>query len=544
MRSSLFVHRVHRFNLPLVLFFSLFKRVRYWKSELSDISVRFPQLEWLDPEKLSDLDSWNSAQQGAYEKWSVLVLKVRDRLVGQARGVARGVEQRVALAFEAEILFEHLVSQCVEADATAIILQTAWGQFFRKIGYRSSLGGRGSSVRTSAASIPFEVASYWMRTAKSHAGQVWKCFARVSADGRNAVRENLERNAKILVSGISLTEYPRSDVHLDFSFLVSNHHLLAEDVLYLLPRAPDLVTQQFLAKGGVRWLDASTYRGILNGTECIFAAAHVLFSAVFKAARWTHLFYSEIDQITSCTAPWRLIWQRYRPAIYLYSVSVSIPEPSEASAFDGFGVANVLWFYSANCFPLRKHSSSSLAKRVHWSNPVAQTIFGWNEEFGALVRNRLLVAGTIPKIVALGPIMCGDSRDLQLDGQQSRRKIGIVPSGEGATGDYFLSVFDVSPVRAQIRESVGLGPDVYSFEFCDFFYRDLKLLLERNPRIRLIIKRKRSDPRNLRPIVGGLAQLIADDGPWRRSNRVIQIDPEISPYLATSVLGGITRTIC
>lgn len=101
---------------------------------------------------------------------------------------------------------------------------------------------------------------------------------------------------------------------------------------------------------------------------------------------------------------------------------------------------------------------------------------------------------------------------------------------EGETAWRYLAIFDINPVNKEGQLALQLGPLVVTEELVEAFYKDLIRLLEDFPDIRLLVKTKRRDhPYRTKP--PSLKRLVDQRSDWVRVGRVIEMDPEINPYI-------------
>jgi polysaccharide biosynthesis PFTS motif protein len=216
-------------------------------------------------------------------------------------------------------------------------------------------------------------------------------------------------------------------------------------------------------------------------------------------------------------------------------VSACWPERPEVAALSSMGLETINWSYGANTFLYAADDSRFRDLGMPRSISIAKEVWVWTELVERWLHSRAL--GEPPVIRVIGPVMCGDSRWLARAPQEARSALGLrVPPGQK-----LVAVFDVPAIRREWRHI----PTMYPVEMLEQFFADAETILQRMPRLALLIKPKRALGDAQRDFPDRLRRILDPGSDWRRSGRVLAVAHDIDPYLpvaAADICIGIPFT--
>ena len=339
---------------------------------------------------------------------------------------------------------------------------------------------------------------------------------------------------RFVFAGISASEFAKGNGKLDFSFLVQNGHLRAEECLYVLPKIPPKDVIARLSKRQIQWtLEA----------ECLSP-----FPLIIRLQALRDLLRGLIGgripnefKIGSPILRWMavkgVVWGRLKAItqleVYASSQSASWPEEPAVSVMNSLGVRTASWFYSTNNYGILNRVDSNFNdKSLENGIWVSKEAWVWNESVKDWLVNRDpgFPKFSIEHVLAIGPIMCGDFCYAH-QVSKSRKSSDITKDAQFN----FISVFDVPALSRNARVELGLGPLMYTPKITNQFYQDLTELLAHFPKIGLILKPKRDLTDRFREYPTAFWNLAAPNSSYVQSGRVVILPCDIDPYLAISL---------
>jgi len=124
--------------------------------------------------------------------------------------------------------------------------------------------------------------------------------------------------------------------------------------------------------------------------------------------------------------------------------------------------------------------------------------------------------------------MMADASPCVVSSSESRRRfLGV--DDEGANQP-LIAVFDVNSFTKEASQTLQLGPLAISQEYIEVFYQHLIRLLDAFPNVRLLVKTKRGK-HPLKTESAARMKLIDPTWDLVRAGRVIDLDPDINPYV-------------
>ncbi len=522
-RRYLYIHRLHPVNLVFAILLSPFFRVIYWRQEMvpSSLASRFTVL---DPSETFDLDEWQGAGECAFAQWQEIA-KIGGNLPSAHGFVADQKidfsacwQQWIAAAVEERYLFFRMLKAVSAANEPAYIADSVIDRVVQGLEYQLC----------PPAGLRFLGGFRWLdrlwsvvRLATLSMRRAFALIRRGGAIGQGP--------AAILWTGIGPSEIADGTEELDFSFLVRDGHLSADDCVYVLPSAPVGAARDQLYRRRVRWITSNRLSFLPLSVKL-----RALIDILRNLARG--IFYGlwsarELFAATSACAsiPAASVARFLRTNTYLTSVSACWPENPEVAALNDLGVRTINWSYGANTF---LYSSSNPRFRdvgIARSVAVASDIWVWSDEVRDWLLQRSLI--TSSQIRTIGPVMCGDSRWCALTPAQARQRYGI----SGDAGRFYIALFDVPPLSREARLAVGHGPTNYPVEMLEQFFADCERLLQEFGDVVLIVKPKRALADSNRQYSRRMQRILDPQSDLVKAGKAVVVSHGIDPYIPVAM---------
>jgi len=523
---TLVFQRIHPVNFCVAYFMSFLCSVAFWRSDMVPRQW-LRRLRCVDPSDLFDLDDWQSAQAEVYKKWGDIYdeknnfFHLRRYVSGLKVDFSKNMAQWLAIKFEEGMLFNELL---VKLNKT--------GEVQYEIASTSLF-----SFSEFVVPLEFPLEKKWMHRFLNLLDKTWELmfsvavgFQQMSFLFKSGCPHDLKKQVDCLWFGISPVELAAADNKLDFSFLVNRNLINAENVLYFLPVKPQACCEERLRDSKVQWMLTSSYaflprryrfKASLDIVRCLFVEVFSFSNAHQKALAMRYVIQ---------TIPWFYISRMLKPKIYLTTVSACWPENAVVALMNASGVRTVNWSYGANTFLYSIETPDFVDVGVARSISVAQEILVWNK----WVKEWLILRGDYnPSSIHLtGPLMCGDSRWINISPVMARAKYF---KKKFQDDQVFLSFFDVPPVPKETRLRIGHGPSMYPLVMLENFYKDIFSLLKQYDNLVLVMKPKRSLSDVNREYPDSLMEMITPDSDEVRSGRILLLEHDVDPYIPIGV---------
>lgn len=471
-KRSFFFYELHFFNLPLAFILQLVGDVFVFKyrGACQRFLNRGPFHSIQD---FTDVDQWVQAKQYAYEKIrnSALIQFLGDQNVkSDSVALKRRFIQQLCIDYEAYFLFCTLVHNYV---GPKYVVNFTFREFLWK-NHPHILHVSEVQARTIhyAHFSRFYLLFDWLYEVLKTVYRILK-YAHWKFD--------FNRKFQYLYTGISPIEYPQGPCGLDFTWLTINKIVESEDILYILDAIPSSVTRDYLKTRHINFV----LKNDLLASLPIRVKANILIyllTQFFKIL--LHVDYKNVFQAKTLLQSfiWEEILKQQRPSFFIYSFSAGWPEIPATLACQRTQVKSIVWFYSSGEFLYSEAWKEFKDLSVRYCIFNADEMWVWNSAVKKLFSQRLLVPSDISKIQVVGPILTGD---------WSRLKNVTL---KGKMDAFTISVFDLSPMKVNVRLNYGEGP------FCnqtlqEEFFKGILTLYKKFPEIEFIIKTKRDyDP--------------------------------------------------
>ncbi len=524
-RRCFLFQTIHPFNLPLAWLCAIAGRVAYWRTESVPVAL-LNGLSAMDPEALFSLDEWQDETLKAFRSWSDAKPHERDAtvftqtLVGQKIDLSVHLLQWLAIRYEERKIFFSLSDKWCKSNSVAskvTIIRRHHDKMFAAIGL-DSFPLQEENKSDLATWLDLGWLSYLaLRETLKQLAML------VGQRGGTEIAQN-----PIVFAGISAGEMPTDDKKLDFAFLVARGLLASDRCLFLLPQKPDAARVARFGRLKLQWLRYGSFAflPLINRLAIVINICRL----IFVLGVFCRSIFGPVRLAFALQAlPWVHFARYVHPRGYVATISASWPEAVEVSVMKSLGIPTVNWSYGGNGFRFSKANEAFEDVNLIGSYAESDEVWVWTEEVKRWLAARQM--GRQPKIKVIGPVMAGDARWLSLAPAAARAKFGI----SERSGDVFMSVFDVPTFSRQFRMRAGLGPTTAPLEMLEKFYEDLLHALAKIPRLRLILKPKRSlhDPRRNYP--DSLKRLLDFGGSPNEANRIVLVDHAIDPYIPISL---------
>jgi polysaccharide biosynthesis PFTS motif protein len=529
MKRILLFHRLNPLSFAAAWLLKPFFTIAFWRTE---------RLQWswlksfhvLDPAQEFTSDGWWLASSEAYVRWKSFAPRVPGytgliwNLQGLQVDLGKPWLQVLAQRYEEEYLFQKMAKSWAGKQGPDVRCYVASSAFQH---WAPDLGLELPEDRVPALGLLGWVdrAWLWLAAGLQLARQSVLLFLR----GTGASPRFRDLKPRYIWSGVSEIELAERDNQLDFAFLSHRGLIPPQESLYLLPTDPSAATRQWLEANGIQWArfnDHSAFQGFAERAMTWAGLVALTFRGFFSSRRRASL---PVELAIALEAyPWAKIGRRLDPECFLTSVTGSWPESPYVSVMNALGARTVVWHYSANVFVSLSRPGGFADLRVIWSVINSKEVWVWHEHVRDWLKaSNVLSEGQKPKIELTGPVMCGDSRLAQMGSHAARTARKIFEKDEAVR---YLSVFDVPTVAREMRLRKGLGPNLYPVEMLERFFEDLTEVFQRFPRLKLILKPKRSLQDSQREYAPALWRLLNPEGAPFRSGRVILLEHNIDPY--------------
>lgn len=334
----------------------------------------------------------------------------------------------------------------------------------------------------------------------------------------SAFRKGKDSGPKTIVhDGLAVSESGAGLQELSFAWIIDRKICTEDQILFLLGGRPKRRSKNILHRyymlTGIGW------RGAIRALRFAASVVGACISSPFSLER---LRLTEFQ--LRCIAPYIMARER-GVRVYMTTVATLGREHPCVAVYNVMGIRTVLWCYSSNDALFNTHYRSP-QRYIFTAHMEPSECWLWSDRHQwRYSQGEILPSQTKYKIT--GPMMMADATPcLRSAGESRRAFLGLEDEGIWRN----LAVFDINPVSKKGQEDLMLGPLAITLEMVEAFYQHLERLLKSFPDIRLIVKSKRRDhPHRVKPPT--LNALVENKGKWVQSGRVINLDPDINPYL-------------
>ena len=288
------------------------------------------------------------------------------------------------------------------------------------------------------------------------------------------------RDVKWIISGISPSEAPTSDISSDFSWLVRQGYLEKKETLYILPSDMPL-TERLNGMNVIKereLLALLPLKRKLSALPKIYAYMRLMLAGSLEDKFFVSKNFFEFYI-------WLQLLFQIRPRVIINSLSRGWPEDIAIGAAHKAGVRTVLWFYGSGEYYYSNRQNYP-DNNIRFSHVLSEVIWVWTEEIKRQFEGRQFYLGNKSCFKVSGPMMNGDFKILEKGRLFLRSQFKIKEN------DFLISVFDLTPHRPNYQINAGMGPYVNK-KMIEEFYEYAKRLLDIDPRVKLLVKPKRAE---------------------------------------------------
>ncbi len=526
---TIYFSTINPVNYVLARVLALFFKIVYWQPEnVPESWLR--HFENIGAEDLMNLDQWYSTSEEIHSHWTntIATWEQRPPLMSRACGVEIDFTdtwfQWLARAYERHYFFLKLSQMRVAREG---------GSAYRV----STL----LDARQENLILRFPENSLKVLYFLSFADRLWlwikafrplaKIFIQTFSIS-SKIKPLEQKKYGAFWVGISTPEMADGPSRLDFS-AISRQAGASKSEIYFLPNTPSGSCRAWLKENNLTWAPFTQsfllipfYERLKTLLSILGASLRLIFSLPlsFNAPCVLSFLYQG--------APWIPLLHRFKPQVFLSSISASWPDLPAVAAANAVGVRTVLWFYGSNIFRYNSSSERLAELDIAHSVPVSKEIWVWSREAEIeYSRRHVRLPEFRPIFRIIGPVMCGNAGFLETSASLLRKNEGILEK----PGDFFISVFDVPAITKISRARWGFGPAPYPIEMLDKFFADLIYLLEEFPQVKLILKPKRTANDPTREYPPNMAKLWNPDESYVKNARVIALDHTADPYQAVAM---------
>lgn len=465
--KSFFFYKIHIYNLPFALALRLFRRVYVFKYEGLCLRLLNKNV-FLSIGDFKDVDQWRSTREKAFKNLKEANIK---RLFQNITFDASTKENKIN--FKKNFL-QHFVKEYEQYIFFQTLVQNRNEKYFQIdyafMAYLRRLTPELLISNNSVLSWPFLLLDNIYSIQSQLLSFLKRTYLLLFRDG------NLQkiRSYRYICTGINSNEYPTSETELNFSWLVTNGIISANDILYVLETPPTEKTKEYLEKYKINFIIRTTLYASLPFIEKI---AIIFFSFISLLKNSSIFDYSKDYQIKAQANAliWSKLLNKLKPKHFIFSLSVAWPEPFESSICNSLQINTINWFYGSGEFGFTTEYKGFSDLSVRLSIIEAKELWVWNKLVKKLLEGRNLL-DDIPSIQVIGPILNGNWNFIK--NQSEPKKL------------FRISVFDMTPVKTPMRIQWGEGP-YCSKELQEEFYKGIYKIHETFSDVELIVKTKR-----------------------------------------------------
>lgn len=496
-KLQLLVPELHPINWWLFWALSFVVRVRARVINVACSGWPHGRIQVIDPSAYLTADTATRFKADVLVRWQTCVDRAGAWTWAAALGettvdFAPRAKQELSRQFE-RMQFLNLVHQAESLHGRVVVVDSAlWDLLRRWVGNKAA----GSlSINGSLSLMNRLCDRIWLRVAAIAYGvrSLMRFLRAAVVRPANGAPPLSRSSLPIVFDCDNPNEYYLARDRRTFTWVVDDSTVHKQDVLFVFIGAASesLITDSEQAGYAAGTL-ATLYRHA--GSQVLTRAARETLAIIGRLVLpWTEVEAVLINGYLARAAEWMPIYERWRPRVYVESVSSHGVETPAIAYLKAKGVRCVLYQMAGSYVFSEDASIADDFRSIFYAHVLASEMAAWHSDQANFYLSH-------PQdglhVSVLGPLMAGDERVMQAPQYLVRRQSGLKWQDDGRDHLYVVA-FDVGAASKQHRIGESFKefftyPDCYTATYNEAFLADVWALLEREERIRLIYKPKRN----------------------------------------------------